>query len=79
MEAREDEQLDDFTRVAAMSEEKKKKKSRETTTMVQLGSQFLEKIRLGDVVALRALKIEELHALLVNASPLEIITKPNEK
>jgi len=64
---------------ASKNEEKKKKKARETTTQVLLGSELLEKIQNGGPQVLRNLKVDELHALLINASPQELISKPSKK
>ena len=61
--------------VAAKTEEQKKKKSRNTTAHVLLGSELLEEVKQDGPTILRSLKIDELHALLINASPQDSIQK----
>ncbi len=57
----------------------REKKIRDTTTLVTTGSEILKRLeQLGPSELLR-LKIDELHALLVNADPQRSIPKPNKK
>jgi hypothetical protein len=65
--------------VAAKNDQAKDKRARDVTTLVTNGSEILQRLdQLGPNEMLR-LKIDELHALLLNADPQGSILKPNKK
>ena len=79
LKAREDEKNDAAKTTVAKKEDQKKKKSRVAIAHVLLGSELLEKKKQGALAILRSLKIDELHALLINASPQDSMPRPNNK
>ena len=78
MKAKEDERLAAIVAATAKKEMNKDKKARETTVLMTKGSNLLLRIeQLGSSV-LDAPKVDELHALLVNANLQGIVPKPNK-
>ena len=64
---------------AAKKDQAKNKKTNDTTALVTSGSEILTRLeQLGPSELLR-LKVDELHALLVNSDPLGSVPKPNKK
>jgi hypothetical protein len=55
------------------------KKARSTTALVTTGSEVLKRLEQRGPSELLRLKIDELHALIVNADPLGSNPKPNKK
>ena len=55
------------------------KRARSTTALVTAGSEVLKRIEQHGRAELLRLKIDELHALIVNADPLGSNPKPNKK
>ncbi len=79
LKSKEDERVAAAAAAAAKKDQAKEKKARDTTTLVTTGSEILKRLeQLGPSELLR-LKIDELHALLVNADPQGSIPKPNKK
>ena len=74
LRAREEENKATDAFAAAKKEAAEAKKAKDTTTRVLLGSEILQKIKQGGPHVLRKLKIDELHALLINEYP-QINTK----
>ncbi len=79
LRAREEEKQAADATAATRKEAAEAKKSRDTTTRVLLGSELLEKIKQGGSQVISRLKIDELHALLINAYPQNSIPRPNKK
>jgi len=79
LRAREEEKQAADAAAAAKKEAADAKKARDTTARVLLGSELLDKIKQGGPQVLRKLKIDELHALLINAYPQNSIPRPNKK
>ena len=74
-----DERVAAAAAAAAKKDQAKTKKTKDTTALVTTGSEILTRLeQLGPPELLR-LKIDELHALLVNSDPLGSIPKPNKK
>ncbi len=64
---------------AAKKEQSKTKKTANTTVLFTTGSEILARLERLGPSELSRLKVDELHALLVNADPLGYIPKPNKK
>ena len=74
-----DERVAAAAAAAAKKDEAKTKKTKDITALATIGSVILTRLeQLGPPELLR-LKIDELHALLVNSDPLGSIPKPNKK
>jgi hypothetical protein len=79
LRAREEEKQAADAVAPAKKEAAEAKKARDTTSRVLLGSELLEKIKQGGPQVLRKLKIDELHALLIDAYPQNSLPRPNKK
>ncbi len=64
---------------AAKKNQAKDKRARDTTALVTTGSEILKRLEQLGPSELHRLKIDELHALLVNAAPQGSISKSNKK
>ena len=64
---------------AAKKDQAKEKKARDTTALVTTGSEILKRLEQLGLFELLHLKVDELHALVVNADPQASIPKPNKK
>ena len=64
---------------AAKKDQAKDKRARDTTAFGTAGSEILKRLEQLGPSELHRLKIDELHALLVNANPQGSIPKPNKK
>jgi hypothetical protein len=74
-----DEKMAAVAAADAKKDQAKNKKTKDTTALVTTGSEILTRLeQLGPSELLR-MKVDELHALLVNSDPLGSIRKPNKK
>ena len=64
---------------SAKKDQAKDKRARDTTAFVTTGSEILKRLEQLGPSELHRLKVDELHALLVNADPQGSIPKPNKK
>ena len=64
---------------ASKKEQAKKKKAQETTTLVTTGSELLKKVEQHGPSFLNCLKVDELHALLVDSDAQGIVPRPSKK
>ena len=74
-----DERVEAAAAADAKREQSKIKKTADTTILVTAGSEILTRLERLGPSELPRLKVDELHALLVNADPLGSIPKPNKK
>jgi hypothetical protein len=79
LKAKEDERVAADAAAAAKKDQAKDKRARDTTALVTIGSKVLKRLEQLGPSELHRLKVEELHALLVNADPQGSVPKPNKK
>ena len=79
LKAKEDKRVAAVVAAAAKKNTTKDKRAKDNTSLVTTGSEILRRLeQLGPSELLR-LKIDELHALLVNSDPLGSTPSPNKK
>jgi len=79
LKAKEDKREAASVVVVAKKDQAKDKRARDTTALVTIGSEIMKRLEQLGPSELHRLKIDELHASLVNANPQGSIPKPNKK
>ena len=79
LKTKEDKRVAVVAAAAAKKDTTKDKRAKDTTSLVTTGSEILRRLEQLGPSELLHLKIDELHALLVNIDPLGSTPRPNKK